>query len=331
MAPTPWRTGFCIWTRHLKRHAKSEHLSVLGFSQLRGISIGRRPNIISTLNPDHIQPTDFRDLSLRKSFTTSFLHTTPSAPELRLTYMAKGDSVKVFTPFPDNARGFLYFHSQPQISSLAGGVRLRITPQASPSSFALGNDLLMPSGIPWEVPMYRIASRKLLLKLREQLLHDRLVTEEQLAQLPKVFQDRPQFYATRILHSGHQSFPVNFERRFSLCLLGAAAPHFALFHPFCDSQGQQKYHPFSGSGLVQFERSTLPAHAGRRVMLLRITQIVRSVIPRDAGYSGRLLPPTEGELLSRSLPGQRVEPWSIDIDLQETARTTFLRALWDLY
>ncbi|KAJ7153511.1 hypothetical protein C8R43DRAFT_1126796 [Mycena crocata] len=62
------------------------------------------------------------------------------------------------TPFPANTRGFLYFHSVANQSPLSGGLRFRVT--ENPSSFIEGHDLLMDSGLPWQIPIWELTTRK---------------------------------------------------------------------------------------------------------------------------------------------------------------------------
>ncbi|KAJ6566755.1 hypothetical protein B0H19DRAFT_713692, partial [Mycena capillaripes] len=54
-------------------------------------------------------------------------------------------------PFPPQSSGFLYYHKNPSALPMEGSVRLRVTPDKEPSSFSRGQDLLIPSGCPWQI------------------------------------------------------------------------------------------------------------------------------------------------------------------------------------
>ena len=85
---------------------------------------------------------------------------------------------------------------------------------------------------------------------------------------------------------------------------------------------------FVGSALARFERSTLPDHKGKRVVVLRFLKMitpVKCVIPL---YDGHIAPPQEGELYRRAGSfHQRV--WSINIDKPKGLLSRGLKLLWD--
>ncbi|KAF9805096.1 hypothetical protein IEO21_09191 [Rhodonia placenta] len=66
---------------------------------------------------------------------------------------------------------------------------------------------------------------------------------------------------------------------------------------------------YTGQILCRFERSTLPKHAQRRVIVLRVLEIIEPIHPIVPGYDCYLEPPVEGALLWRGR-----KPISIDID-----------------
>lgn len=92
-----------------------------------------------------------------------------------------------------------------------------------------------------------------------------------------------------------------------------------------------------GSALACFERSTLPSHAGRRAVVLRILEIVRPVAlaAAEKGYAGRVEPPRAGELLMVAQVGDRRKrkrkptPWAFDLDKKgDSSVRRMLRLLW---
>jgi hypothetical protein len=91
-------------------------------------------------------------------------------------------------------------------------------------------------------------------------------------------------------------------------------------------------HYQEGSARVRFERSTAREHCGRRVIVLRILEILRPVVLTVPDYAGRVLPPVAGELLtvisgrdSQQIP----HPWAFDVDRLDSERAAGLRILWD--
>jgi hypothetical protein len=59
---------------------------------------------------------------------------------------------------------------------LEGGVRFRVASDKAPSSFDHGHDLLLPSGLPWQIILPQVACYKNLAATRDQLLKEHLVT-----------------------------------------------------------------------------------------------------------------------------------------------------------
>ena len=94
--------------------------------------------------------------------------------------------------------------------------------------------------------------------------------------------------------------------------------------------------------MARFERSTLPDHEGKRIVVLRFLKIitpVKCVIPL---YDGYIVPPKEGDLLRRFYRKviDKLHPpaWSFDIDKlkdnsspngQRNKNLRGLRFLWD--
>ncbi|KAJ7675282.1 hypothetical protein B0H17DRAFT_1081354 [Mycena rosella] len=83
--------------------------------------------------------------------------------------------------FPDHTRGFLYYQSEPHARPLEGRLRFRLTPDRSPSSFSDGKDLPSRRGIAWQILLVQIACPVSHAGIAAQLLHENMVTEDQLA------------------------------------------------------------------------------------------------------------------------------------------------------
>ena len=92
--------------------------------------------------------------------------------------------------------------------------------------------------------------------------------------------------------------------------------------------------------ICRFERSTLPEHAGKRVVVVRVVRMVENdpirQIPPPAGVNYpdiETLRPRVGELLKKVFRGN-VEPWSVDVgerwkEVPPASRKRALRVLFD--
>ncbi|KAJ6566118.1 hypothetical protein B0H19DRAFT_1066463 [Mycena capillaripes] len=235
------------------------------------------------------------------------------------------DRHRRYVPFPPQSTGFLYFHKEPNALPMEGSVRLRVTPDQEPSSFRRGHDLLLPSGCPWQVILPQIASQRVQTGFRHQLLHENLVTPEQLEQCRTVFGTR-KMYTQFILFRATQEFPVHFGGSLCLTVVGNDKLHPLRFASlFAASHKKHRYFPWQGSALARFERSTSAEH---RSVHLRITKIVNPSSYTVENYTGRILKPQEGELLTQRKYGHAPAPWAYDMDSQ-TDRAVAFRALWD--
>ncbi|KAJ7278220.1 hypothetical protein C8J57DRAFT_1306221 [Mycena rebaudengoi] len=242
--------------------------------------INRTGRTASTLKPRLLRARDFLDLSQtnHRGSTVFF-----NAGGVQLRYRGR-------IPFPPHSRGFLYYHSDPTLSPLAGSVRLRTTTSDAPSSFPQGQDLLSPTGM-------------------SQLLNDRLVTPDQLSRCHTLFANRIRVHAELILFGLSQPFPVNFSTTLYLTIVGPTALHPIAYSVLSHEPGR---YSFTGTAIARFERSTLPEHAGKRPDV-------------RAEYAGRH---KDGELFTlpyHSEPG-RLLSFNVDGDGPTAAA---LRVLWD--
>ncbi|KAJ7266856.1 hypothetical protein C8J57DRAFT_1068829 [Mycena rebaudengoi] len=277
---------------------------------LRERLINRTGRTASTLKPRLLRARDFLDLSQanHRGSTVFF-----NAGGVQLRYRGR-------IPFPPHSRGFLYYHSDPTLSPLAGSVRLRTTTSDAPSSFPQGQDLLSPTGMSWQISLPQIATREKYSPLRRQLLNDRLVTPDQLSRCHTLFANRIRVHAELILFGLSQPFPVNFSTTLYLTIVGPTALHPIAYSVLSHEPGR---YSFTGTAIARFERSTLPEHAGKRVLLLRIVKIVEPDV--RAEYAGRH---KDGELFTlpyHSEPG-RLLSFNVDGDGPTAAA---LRVLWD--
>ncbi|KAJ7792880.1 hypothetical protein B0H14DRAFT_3498681 [Mycena olivaceomarginata] len=181
--------------------------------------------------------------------------------------------------------------------------------------FQHGHDLLLPSGLPWQVILPQVACRTTCAGIRDQLLEENLVTAEQLSECLALFGDRDKIYLTPPCFALNQEFAVNFSASSKPTVVGQALA-------------------FNGTalGVARFEPSTDPQYGRRRVVHLRITKIITPVSRSTMiqGHPEVLLKPEEGKLLTRCYRGVELpEPWAYDIDEKESLMATALRVLWD--
>ncbi|KAK7056091.1 hypothetical protein R3P38DRAFT_3385802 [Favolaschia claudopus] len=288
--------------------------------------------LLPTLNPTALVSTDHLDISQKLTIQLHFRqpNTKPKSQET--------DSVNVYflnmrarLPFPPRTSGFLYFHRPANAAPLEGSVRFRLTSSSSPSSFETGHDLLLPLGVPWQLNLPQIACHGHF-RIRDQLLHDNLVTEDQLSLCQSMY-----IYPYSTLFRLTQEFPVNFGGEIVLAMVGedkivvGRTPT-----PFQSSTGwkiRRTFFPWAGSATARFEPSTDREYKGRRVLHLRILRIIQpvfSTLPPDDQALSTLERPKAGELLVRRRH-KLIQPWAYDIDAP--TNTLFRRGLdllWNL-
>ncbi|KAJ7660752.1 hypothetical protein DFH06DRAFT_1400094, partial [Mycena polygramma] len=286
--------------------------------------------ILSTLNSALIQPSDHVDLSDRMSISIGFEAESREGKSSSFEYVRRGLNPR---PFPHGTTGFLYYHKPPHATPLEGSIRLRVTDDASPSSFSRGQDLCLPSGFPWQLILPQIACRPPYQKLGAQLVRENLATPAQLSQCLALFRNARLIHPTATLFRLDQEFPVAFSGTVHLTAVGTVRHMIRLSMIFKAHTAKRTrsvfFAPWTGFAIVRFEASTNPAHAGRRVVHLHIVKILTPVTCVQKGYSGRVLQPQEGELLTVTHYSDPPAPWGYDIDRMRTFSAVALRDLWD--
>ncbi|KAJ7082631.1 hypothetical protein B0H15DRAFT_1024405 [Mycena belliarum] len=308
----------------------------------------KTPCIISSLNPSLISPADYLDISGRvvchlefpasKNPPTSTTVVWPRVQDgIGYGYESFDAKKQERVPFPDNTHGFLYFQCGPHTASLEGSIRFRVTTDSSPQSFGRGEDLLVPSGFPWQISLAQVACRGTFATIGLQLLRDGLVTEAQLLRCRDLFDKRTKISPAHTLYTLDSPFLVNFSGTLNLTVVGAKLQGFRMTVLFAVSSGMRgepyyRHYPWSGSAIARFERSTLPEYAGRRVLHLRFIRILEpasATMDRPASSAKRVLRPEEGQLLTISCQLDPPSPWAYDIDKPRVDAAAALRALWD--
>ncbi|KAF8144680.1 hypothetical protein K438DRAFT_1873387 [Mycena galopus ATCC 62051] len=286
------------------------------------------PHLVSTLDPALLSPLDCLDLSHQEKPTIRFPNSQPYTKGA-FHYGCRPDGSRLL--FPSHSIGFLHFYRDPDAAPLEGSIRFRVTSDSSPSSFHSGLDLLLGSGFPWQISLLQAACYTNFVRFRDQLLEDRLITGPQLAQCHHIASGRRHSSSQFTLFRLSQEFTVDFGSEVRLSVVGETlhTVRLNLFRAQRDGDHTQ-FHPWGGSALARFEKSTSPKHAGQRVICLRIVKIVTSIsCTVDTPEGWRIVRPKEGELLNLCLHGGAPNPWSYDIDDKKTASAEALRILWD--
>ncbi|KAJ6576154.1 hypothetical protein DFH09DRAFT_1031684 [Mycena vulgaris] len=222
-------------------------------------------------------------------------------------------------PFPSEARGFFYYRSH---LPLEGSLRFRCTSDTSSSSFPRGQDLLATSGFPWRITLAQIAYNRSYAWITRQLVHENLVTQEELGHCHRVFSRSPSAAPHLTLFRLDSTFLLNFSRQLALTVVGDALHKLSLPALCSDGDGD-------GDGVPRFEASTLPEHSGRRVLHVRVVKIIQPVACTRPSHTGRVVRPQEGQLLTVCNHGGPAKPWAYNIDKRSSVAAAALRVLWD--
>ncbi|KAJ7606351.1 hypothetical protein DFH06DRAFT_1150044 [Mycena polygramma] len=199
-------------------------------------------------------------------------------------------------------------------------------------TFDDGADLTLPSGIPWQVILPQLTGTGYS-KIQDQLLHEGLITQTQIDRCLSIFgATGRRITASSTLFRLDQEFAVDFAGSIHLAIVGADALHKLAFPSvFFSNMDKARIWPWAGTALARWEPSTRPedVKARRRILHLRITKIIEPVRCTVTGYTGRLLRPEEGALLTMCLPWETdPEPWAVDLD-SDYQNSRSLRVLWD--
>ncbi|KIK69906.1 hypothetical protein GYMLUDRAFT_53043 [Collybiopsis luxurians FD-317 M1] len=200
--------------------------SIRHISQVTGSHIAEsrtldryKRRILSTLDPNRLQESDFVDISFYKNFTLRLQSNIPDSFEpslsspFKFAYSWSRHNGSRRNEFPRQSSGFFYYHSPGDLSPLAGGLRFRRTDTSSPQSFSSGVDLLWPNGLPWSYPLHRLARDPAFSRV---LVNDGLITEELLVQCREVFRERTNFkWSTPLLFHLSQPFSIPRNKNFT--------------------------------------------------------------------------------------------------------------------
>ncbi|KAJ7734445.1 hypothetical protein B0H16DRAFT_1731789 [Mycena metata] len=184
-------------------------------------------------------------------------------------------------------RGYLYYRPSSAWTPLAGSVRLCIS-----SDNAHGSDLLLPTGLPWQIILPQIVLRRQYKGLYRKLPKEGLISKSD------PFSISMQQMELRLTIVGRSSPGTRLELFIKQRLFGDPAPRY----------------PFKGRILARFELSP-----DKALVFMRFVKIVEPIVCCEPGYAGRIVAPKEGELLSyRISPSASPAPWSLSMDPGKT-------------
>ncbi|TFY77401.1 hypothetical protein EWM64_g6610 [Hericium alpestre] len=271
----------------------------------------------------HLTSSCFMDVSGSKSFyvyDAAFLESRNQS-FLRAFYCS--NKCRVHLCFPQDTRGFLYFHQDAQ-NPLQSQIRFRIAQDRDPTrSFTSGHDLTYGSGYTWNILLVNATSKNP--ALRTMLLRDGLVDDALLAQLQaRSESNKHSLRLKRVVSALSHPFTLEFKKRTLHLAVHVAgqdrmySTRGPLFNYIRMLQGSVVYE--EGSASCRLERSTLPQHAGRRIVVMRLLKILHPPKRRPE------LPPTGG--VSIPAEGELFKSWCRDVD-KPGRRGQTLRLLYD--
>jgi hypothetical protein len=275
--------------------------------------------VLRTLRPEQLSAVgqEITDLSGKGQ---AVLSTLADPHPLGCIYKPRGD-VPTYTCFPENTRGFFYYHKPPDGPEFSAGVRFRICNSAA--DFKHGRDLLDTRGDIWSPKLLELVKhnqhRQFLSLLRaenlidEELIHDinKLDTTHNVRRCHASLSDP--FY----MNLGHTSKKITYVTRAKLVRLMFAQKAFRV-HTATNSYvspltGQAFHHRalafvliaiYIGLIKARFELSDLPEHKTLGPTL--VIRVLKVVEPVNLLFQTTKIPiPVPGTLLYRNVHGRR--------------------------
>lgn len=207
----------------------------------------RGKRVVKTLNPERLTRGDWIDLANTTGPAVTF------AGGDKLVQLHHGgfvsDGKYLNTPFPPDARGFLYYHTPPDLPPMAGELRFRMTTSDDPSSFLAGSDMLGVHGNPWNIRIARISATETMTPVRRLLLQEGLIDDHALESVKTIAGAIKRFHNDDgILYALKQPFTVKYESR-DIRLVSAGPEHcikFAIQGIGREMRGGVIRRPYSG-------------------------------------------------------------------------------------
>lgn len=304
------------------------------------------------LNPDkfRVQDQPASDISGKRHAIFSFLFN-GKYQKVRFYYHYQD---KTHQPFPKHTHGYLYYCTpSPDRPSLSGSFRFRVvTPD---ERFAEGTDLLRPDGRPWELTLYNAIQTAGYAPLVRQLLNEGLLSADLLDtvdQLPRINVRAP----SDVLYTLSDPFKLSLDQAKMLTIVTEDHSVSFRFRPLIDTRlcrlpftgmlvklAKKKrrylcftflflfftfFFLFQGTVLARFEKSDLPEHAHKRVVVTRVLDILSPVQCLIPDYDFYVQLPASGQLIARRKRTSGYRPWSIDISGESTSTAKCLGLLF---
>ncbi|KAF8200125.1 hypothetical protein BJ912DRAFT_1054516 [Pholiota molesta] len=232
--------------------------------------------------------------------------------------------------YPENTRGFFYYHASTDGPGFDAGVRFRICDSAG--AFAHGRDLLYPRGDVWgpkilELVKHKLYNGFLAFARAENLIDEALVNDINRLDIAKTM--RTHNYSLSdpfLLNLAHSIERLTFITRAKLVRLNFPAE---LFHV---RTGPSRSSPLTGLIKVQFELSDLPEHKELGpTLVVRVLDVVEPIY-LDPLYHGNTMPPVPiaGKLLHRNTYGRKTRAVHIPLKDQPMADDLLelMKAAW---
>ncbi|KAF9035122.1 hypothetical protein BJ165DRAFT_1510297 [Panaeolus papilionaceus] len=247
--------------------------------------------------------------------------------------------------FPRGTRGFLYYHRQPDRPRISGQLRFRITPSDDLASFSYGYDLKQPTSRlrPWTLPLVCSIARESKKHILSQLENDGLIDHSLVQSLHNLHSLRRHDPRAHYLFTLFDPWEINFSNSLMILRavteLGQGEIKFSVPHLGPHRSGRVNFK--SGVFKVCFEKSTLPQHRGKQVVVARCLDMLEPLV-MEAPKIGQDVNPVDLATYT-PIPGQLLQclpvgchlaqttprPWSIDVSDGSThPAAPGIRLLW---
>ncbi|GLB38722.1 hypothetical protein LshimejAT787_0505870 [Lyophyllum shimeji] len=264
---------------------------------------------LKTLHPGRLRSSDFVDVS-------NMLHPRILVDNDRAYFRYGACGISGLVPFPPNARGFLYYHHDPELPPTTGEIRFRVTPDNDVAGFECGKDLVGLNGSPWAMGLLTLTKTSFE-PFRRRLVEDGLFEPALMQKLVERWKGKRRLLNPhdRAVHYLEQPFTARLPQGLRISIVTpdgiGSARHELIFK---DRRAHVNAVPYSGRVLLRFERSRLPEHTGTRSVVIRVLKILEPIEVVIPGYDMRLPVPKEGDLIHKHDLRQVLRPFSIDLD-----------------
>ncbi|KAF9029876.1 hypothetical protein BJ165DRAFT_1520240 [Panaeolus papilionaceus] len=252
-------------------------------------------------------------------------------------------------PYPDGTRGFFYYHKPSNRPRISGQIRFRVTPSDDPASFPRGYDLdttrtTHPFPYPWNVSILNLVGGQHYTNLVSQLVSEGLVEETLVQSVRRLSSSRNITCGGNFIFTLSDPFDFNYLHNTHISFRAVTESGQGLFKfisPHGNLRNFSRMDFKSGIVKLRFERSTLPEHDRRRVVVARCLEIVEPLVIKSPTRGKDMDPldvatyiPVPGQLLQtlpvgRPSAQRRPRPWGIDIsDDSQHPFAPALRLLW---